>query len=224
MIVLLKLGLSALFGLVIGFDREVKKKPLGLKTCLVLAVSSCLLTIVSIQSAYDFPKNEHTMMDPLRLAAQIVSGVGFIGAGVILKRSNDVISGLTTAAMIWGASGIGIAIGAGFYREASAALIIILIGVDVIPRLLKKLGPAALRHKELNVSFTFQEMDHYDAIIQGLKERHILVRATKLYDLDETQMRMEVVVQVNEHRSMGEVYRSIRSIDQIAKLDIRSFI
>ena len=66
-------------------------------------------------------------MDPLRLAAQIVSGIGFLGAGVILRRGNDSITGLTTAAMIWGAAGIGIAVGAGFYMDATLAVVIIVL-------------------------------------------------------------------------------------------------
>ncbi len=76
-----------------------------------------LLTIVSIHSVQKYAVQGLTNMDPMRLAAQIVSGVGFIGAGVILRRSNDMISGLTTAAMVWAASALGIASGAGFYTE-----------------------------------------------------------------------------------------------------------
>ncbi len=99
---LLKLGLSAILGFAIGLERELKRKPLGLKTCLVISIISCLLTIVSIKAAYNLPHTDHMNMDPLRLAAQIVSGIGFLGAGVILRRGNDSIAGLTTAAMIWG--------------------------------------------------------------------------------------------------------------------------
>src|SRR3954465_11386134 len=79
--ILIKLGISAVFGLIIGLERELKRKPVGLKTSLVISVVSCLLTIVSIQSAYMFPNtnNVRITMDPLRLAAQIVSGIGFLG-------------------------------------------------------------------------------------------------------------------------------------------------
>lgn len=88
---IIKLMISAFFGLIIGIERELKKKPLGLKTSLVISIISCLITIVSIESAYVFPGNDATeiRMDPLRLAAQIVSGIGFLGAGVILRRDND---------------------------------------------------------------------------------------------------------------------------------------
>jgi putative Mg2+ transporter-C (MgtC) family protein len=120
---ILKLGISAVLGLIIGLERELKRKPVGLKTSLVMSIVSCILTIVSIESAYLFEKASNITMDPLRLAAQIVSGIGFLGAGVILRRENDSISGLTTAALIWGAAGIGITVGAGFYTEAVIAVI-----------------------------------------------------------------------------------------------------
>ena len=102
---------------------------MGLKTSLVIATFSCLLTIISIETAYSTPAREdiNITMDPLRLAAQIVSGIGFLGAGVILRRGNDSITGLTTAAMIWGAAGIGIAVGAGFYMDATLAVVIIVL-------------------------------------------------------------------------------------------------
>ena len=88
------------------------------------------------------------MMDPLRLPAQIISGIGFIGAGVILRKSNDVISGLTTSAMIWGAAGLGVAIGAGFYKEAFVSLIFILISVEFLPWIVGKIGPNRLQEKK----------------------------------------------------------------------------
>ena len=99
----------------ISYDQSNNKKPLRLSTllnnhikveCLMsLSFIGCLVTIVSVESFFKYStEGMTTNMDPMRLAAQIVSGVGFLGAGVILRRNNDVISGLTTAAMIWAAS------------------------------------------------------------------------------------------------------------------------
>ncbi|MEG0381534.1 MAG: MgtC/SapB family protein, partial [Kurthia sp.] len=121
---LLKMVIAASLSLGIGIERELKRKPVGLKTSLVIATFSCLLTIISVQSVFEATPvpGINVTMDPLRLAAQIVSGIGFLGAGVILRRTDDSISGLTTAAMIWGAAGIGIAVGAGFYIPAIVAV------------------------------------------------------------------------------------------------------
>src|SRR5690625_96183 len=95
---LFRLFAATILGLMIGLERELKRKSLGLKTILVISIVSCLLTIVSIQSAYLFPATQaaEIRMDPMRLAAQIVSGVGFLGAGVILRRGDDTVTGLTT--------------------------------------------------------------------------------------------------------------------------------
>src|SRR5690625_960513 len=147
---LIRLLIAAILGLLMGLEREMKRKSLGLKTILVISIVSCLLTIVSIQSAYIFPASLFTeiRMDPLRLAAQIVSGVGFLGAGVILRRQDDTVSGLTTAAIVWGAAGIGIATGAGFYVEAVAVVALLLISVELIPLIIHRLGVKQLHLKE----------------------------------------------------------------------------
>ncbi|MFF2089882.1 MgtC/SapB family protein [Paenibacillus sp. NPDC058174] len=107
--------ISAILGLLIGFDRTHKHKPAGVKTYTFVTVASALITIVSIESVEVYGHmHDRTMMDPMRLTAQIVSGLGFLGAGLIMKTGFEV-KGLTSAAMILFAGGVGIGIGAGFY-------------------------------------------------------------------------------------------------------------
>jgi len=111
----IRVVVSAILGMFIGWDRSHRNKPAGLKTYMYVSVACTLITLVSIYSTkmYSSP-NSGTIMDPMRLAAQIVAGLGFLGAGVILKDGLQV-KGLTSAAMIFFAGGIGIGIGAGFY-------------------------------------------------------------------------------------------------------------
>src|SRR5699024_7613029 len=153
---IVKLIISALFGLIIGIERELKKKPLGLKTSLVISIISCLITIVSIESAYVFPCNDaiEFRMDLLRIASYIVSGFvfGVIGAWVILRSDNDRISGLMTAAMICGSAGIGIAVGAGFYIEAIVGVLLLMISVEIIPLIMTKIGPKKLWKKDVKIN------------------------------------------------------------------------
>lgn len=121
---LVRILASCVLGFCIGLNRTHKHKPAGVKTYMFVAAASTLITIVSIQSVTLYAGlREHTMMDPMRLAAQIVTGLGFIGAGVILKDGIKV-SGLTSAAMIFFAGGIGIGIGAGFYTLVIFAMIV----------------------------------------------------------------------------------------------------
>lgn len=119
-----KIILSGILGFFIGWDRTSKNKPAGLKTYTYVAVSCTLITIVSIESVKEFQHlSTNLRMDPMRLAAQIVSGLGFLGAGVILKDGLQV-KGLTSAAMIFFVGGVGIGVGAGFIGIVLCAVLI----------------------------------------------------------------------------------------------------
>ncbi|MFJ7728081.1 MgtC/SapB family protein [Neobacillus sp. NPDC097160] len=222
--ILIKLGISAIFGLIIGLERELKRKPVGLKTSLVISVVSCLLTIVSIQSAYMFPNSDEVKitMDPLRLAAQIVSGIGFLGAGVILRRGNDSISGLTTAAMIWGAAGIGIAVGAGFYLEAFAGVALLIISVELIPFLMKLFGPKQLREKEITLQLFIRDQAQIETAISFLLEKKYIIRRLRIKDLDNGDHLVQIVVAVDYREKTTEVYMAVSEIDGVKKVEIES--
>ena len=123
----LRIIISAGLGFLIGWDRSSKSKPAGIKTYTYVSVACTLITLVSIYSVdkYSIPGGG-TMMDPMRLAAQIVTGLGFLGAGVILKNGLQV-KGLTSAAMILFSGGVGIGIGAGFYSIVIFSVIVTFI-------------------------------------------------------------------------------------------------
>jgi len=105
---------ATLLGAVIGLERERHGRPAGLRTHILVALGSCLVMLLSI---YGFPEGKEG--DPGRLAAQVVSGIGFLGAGTILRDGTS-IRGLTTAASLWVVAGIGLAAGSGFYWAAAA--------------------------------------------------------------------------------------------------------
>jgi putative Mg2+ transporter-C (MgtC) family protein len=222
--VLIKLGVSAIFGLIIGLERELKRKPAGLKTSLVISVVSCLLTIVSIQSAYMFPDSGDVKitMDPLRLAAQIVSGIGFLGAGVILRRGNDSISGLTTAAMIWGAAGIGIAVGAGFFIEALAGVILLIISVELMPYLMRSFGPKQLRKKEIMLQLFIKDQHQIEKAIFFLTTKKYLIRRLKIKDLDNGDHLVQILVAVDYRELTTDVYASVSTIEGVERVEIES--
>jgi putative Mg2+ transporter-C (MgtC) family protein len=122
---ILRLLLAALLGSAIGIERERLVWAAGLRTHMLVCVGSCLIMIVS---AYGFTEviGPRVILDPSRIAAQVVSGVGFLGAGSIILR-NEVVKGLTTAASLWAVAGLGLAVGGGLYLAAGAATVIILI-------------------------------------------------------------------------------------------------
>ncbi len=222
-LILIKLGISAFLGLVIGLERELKRKPVGLKTCLVISISSCLLTIVSIESAKSFSElTGRTMMDPMRLAAQVVSGIGFLGAGVILRRSNDVISGLTTAAMIWGASGLGIASGAGFFLEAAAGALMILISVELIPMIMKWMGPKTLREKEARVRIIVPDGWNMTEMVKEIKQKQLKILNVRVKDLDNGTSKMELTLSIYEKRYTTDIYYDIKEIKGVQNVEIET--
>jgi putative Mg2+ transporter-C (MgtC) family protein len=121
-----RLILSAALGSVIGFERERLSWAAGLRTHMLVCVGSTLLMIVSAYGFADVLGNSHVVLDPSRIAAQVVSGIGFLGAGSILLRG-EIIRGLTTAASLWSVAAIGLAVGGGLYTASIAATVIILI-------------------------------------------------------------------------------------------------
>lgn len=221
---LLKLGLSTALGLIIGLEREIKRKPVGLKTSLVISIVSCLLTIVSIESAYTFPENDkiNIQMDPLRLAAQIVSGIGFLGAGVILRRGSDNISGLTTAAMIWGAAGIGVAVGAGFYWEAIAGAVLLIISVEVLPNILGFFGLKHLKDREIRLQVKVIDKDRIDYVISSIKEKRISIKNIRIKDLEDGGHLVYLLIALNYKKEPTEIYHKVSKLDGIRSVEIET--
>lgn len=121
-----KIALAALLGAILGIEREWAGKDPGLRTFTLIAMGSCLFSIVSISSAYGIPNAE-----PSRIAAQILPGIGFLGAGAIF-RSSQRIGGLTTAALMWVTAAIGMAIGFDRIHLAIATTVIALIFVRLL--------------------------------------------------------------------------------------------
>jgi len=124
--ILLRLAAAAALGSLVGFERERLLWAAGIRTHMLVCVGSCLIMIVSAYGFAGVLGQEHTVLDPSRVAAQVVSGIGFLGAGSILARG-EIIKGLTTAASIWTVAAIGLAIGGGLYFAGAASTILILI-------------------------------------------------------------------------------------------------
>lgn len=122
---------------VIGVEREVRQKSAGVRTHILVGMGSALFTLVS---AYGFSHllGDEVMLDPSRIAAQIVSGIGFIGAGVIFVRQN-IISGLTTAASIWVTAAVGMACGAGMPVIAALTVLLYVVAVTLVTAMVRKL-------------------------------------------------------------------------------------
>ncbi|MEK4743532.1 MULTISPECIES: MgtC/SapB family protein [unclassified Bacillus (in: firmicutes)] len=133
---IIRIGVAGLLGAIIGIEREIRSKEAGLKTHFLVAVGSALIMVVSKYAFSDIVFKEHMVLDPSRIAAQVVSGVGFLGAGTIIIQK-QAVKGLTTAAGLWATAGIGLAIGAGMYVVGIGAMILVLIGLEIVSRIFK---------------------------------------------------------------------------------------
>src|SRR5439155_22443931 len=123
----LRLGLAAILGAALGIERELRCKPAGLRTNMLIAIGSALFTIMSLEISRQFGGST-----PDRIAAQIVTGIGFLGGGAILRSGSDV-HGMTTAATIFVNAGIGMAAGSGAYAIAMVATLLTLVVLVLLP-------------------------------------------------------------------------------------------
>jgi putative Mg2+ transporter-C (MgtC) family protein len=137
---ILRLALAAVLGSIVGIERERLQWAAGLRTHMLVSVGSCLFMIVSAFGFAEALKQQNVNLDPSRIAAQVVSGIGFLGAGTILFRG-EIVKGLTTAASLWAVAAVGLASGSGLYVAAvstTALLLIILAGVKPLEERFRK--------------------------------------------------------------------------------------
>jgi len=153
--VILRLLLAAVFGGVIGFERESTKKPAGLRTHMLICIGSALVMLTG-QYIYE---TVAPGVDPARLGAQVVSGIGFLGIGTIIIIGRQHVRGLTTAAGLWASACMGLAIGIGFYIGAAVGGVLIFIVETVLRKLNRSISKFS---RTLNL---YIEVDHSASVI-----------------------------------------------------------
>jgi len=136
--ILIRLTLAALFGAIIGLERERKNWAAGLRTHMLVCVGSALTMMVSAYGFMDILGTKNVVLDPSRIAAQVISGIGFIGAGTILFLRQGIVRGLTTAAGLWTVAAIGLATGGGMYFAASVTTTLVIIILLILQPLEKR--------------------------------------------------------------------------------------
>ena len=134
-----RLVLAAIFGTIIGLDREYREKEAGFRTHFLVSLGSALMMIVSQYGFSEILTHDGVSLDPSRIAAQVVSGIGFIGAGTIIFN-HQIVRGLTTAASLWATAGIGLTAGAGMSWLALAATILTLVAREGLSLVFRSLG------------------------------------------------------------------------------------
>ncbi|MBK5350067.1 methyltransferase [Bacillus mycoides] len=186
---IIRIGVAGLLGAIIGIEREIRSKEAGLKTHFLVAVGSALIMVVSKYAFSDIVFEEHMALDPSRIAAQVVSGVGFLGAGTIIIQK-QAVKGLTTAAGLWATAGIGLAIGAGMYVVGIGAMILVLIGLEIVSRIFKV---QFLFPQNITVQMCINKHEAVQQILEMLQVKGIPILS---YEVETSQQETEIVYKV----------------------------
>lgn len=197
LIILVRIALSLVLGFVLGIERELYKRPAGLRTHILVCIASCLIMLVSM---YGFDEG-----DPARLASQVVSGVGFLGAGAIIRGDKD-IKGITTAATVWISAMIGLACGNGFYFGAIIVTVFALIILTILRRLEMKIASSS-KYKT-KVYMILKEQDNMMMDIRScLQEGNLLVRDidSKSIIVDDVKA-MKIVISFESDSNLNNLY------------------
>ena len=214
---LMQLGLAALLSGIIGFEREHSHRPAGFRTHILVAVGSALVMTTSFFIFEQF--KGQTNMDPARLGAQVISGIGFLGAGTILREGFSV-KGLTTAASLWAVSCIGLAVGAGFYEGAVVGTIVIFITLNLLKKVIIRGGTGKTLYIELyDIARLAPEIG---SIIQrfgaNMHSLEILYAGEDSRRKKEDTVVLKVLVYIKKEHSLALILEAIRDLDGIMDL------
>ena len=197
----IRLVLASLFGAMIGLERELRAKEAGTRTHFLVAMGSALFTILS-QYGFDAALKDYASFasfDPSRIAAQVVTGIGFIGAGTIIFQKH-VVRGLTTAAGLWVTSAIGMTVGAGLYTLALASTILVLLCMEALNFVARRFGM-----KRLMVTFSTEDHATVRQILQQLQDNGVDFDSYEMHrdqqaDGQQYQVTLELKIKRNNYR------------------------
>ena len=212
-----RLLLALIAGALVGLERESHAKPAGFRTYIVICVASCLLMLLSIyipQEFFDFKNG-----DPGRIASQVVTGIGFLGAGAII-RFGVTVKGMTSAATIWAVAAIGMALGCGFYLPAAVAVLITLFTLHILEIFEEKyLGWKFYKKLTIVCSRKPGVLDELKAIMQ----KHNL----KIFDWsmeerkDEEKITYSIITRLSETMEPNKLFDDFRKTDGVLRIKVR---
>jgi putative Mg2+ transporter-C (MgtC) family protein len=213
----LRLGLGFIAGAIMGVERASSRQVAGLRTHILIALGATLLMILSIWLPQELTNLERG--DPGRIAAQVVSGIGFLGAGAILRLGNNV-RGLTTAASLWFVAAVGLAIGAGMFLAAGIAEVMSLVTLMFIGRLERKIFPSE-RFKTLEISYKTGRPNFSEA------QEKIRSAKIRIQSMDVVQgsmnkpTKLRLLVSIPTTVDIASIAQELKSLDNITKVEIK---
>lgn len=208
-IAVFRLLLAALIGGILGIERTRKLRPAGLRTYMLVCIGACTVMTIGLLLFERYGK----AFDPARMAAQVVSGIGFIGAGTIIVTSKHKIKGLTTAAGLWAAAGLGIAIGCGFYLVSVSVFVVLLVTMLLADKLELILYR---RLRRLNIALVISSLDKMKHISSSMETHGVLLTSVEFTEsLNNDVDTLTCVARLKNKMTHDEVIRMLYSIDGI---------
>ena len=209
---ILRLLLAGIMGAVIGLDREYRAKEAGYRTHFLVSLGSALIMIVSQHGFGEILDTPNVNLDPSRIASQVVTGIGFIGAGTIILHK-QIVRGLTTAAGIWAPSGIGLAIGAGMYTLGISATILTLIGLEVLSFLFKSVGM-----KSSAVEFSTESKETLNQLVKKFNSKDFMIVS---FQMDERRVseaisyHVTMVIKSKKNNNEGTLLAQLQDFEDV---------
>ncbi len=222
----LRIIAALLLGFAIGLEREMTNKYAGLRTNILVCLGACIFTIISI---YGFPMvsvtgSEFGTRDTARVAAQVVTGIGFIGGGTVLRHGATVF-GLTTAATLWVSAAIGMACGAGMYGLAITSTIlsiIVLVSVRFFEKNVLTTSTKNTKRLKINISCSNEKSNEiYDYVIEN--STHLREISKKLNKQDENLTKIVVILDFVGKKPIQSLYKTYQKLDGVESISIQEF-
>lgn len=209
---ILRLFIAGILGSIIGLDREYRAKEAGYRTHFLVSLGSALIMIVSQHGFGEILDMPNVNLDPSRIASQVVTGIGFIGAGTIILHK-QIVRGLTTAAGVWATSGIGLAVGAGMYELGISATILTLVGLEVLSFLFKSVGM-----KSSLVEFSTESKDVLNRITRLFHSKNFLIVSFQMSEKrvgESILYHVTMVIKLKKSNDEGTLLTLLQEFDDV---------
>jgi putative Mg2+ transporter-C (MgtC) family protein len=219
-VVVIRLIASCILGGVVGYERQSRNKAAGLRTHILVSLGACLVMLLSQMIYYNV--QGLTNADPARLAAQVISGIGFLGAGSIMaNRQGFTVTGLTTAASLWVVAAIGLSVGAGYWVAAGVTTLLVYLTLTALGRLerrIKACSPTACPHEYLITAL--DRPGQIGKIGAYFGEAGVSIRNIHIESEDEKQHRLDVAVSIEapSHITASQMLSGLLAIEGIVSV------
>ena len=215
--IIIRILVGAVLGAVVGYERERQDQPAGLRTHMILVIGATLAMVLSVNLGYLFAR-PGTPADPARLAAQVISGIGFLGAGAIL-RYGFTVKGLTTATSLWTMAIVGMAVGAGYYLVGvvtTALMLVVLALLNVIEN--RFVRTSVSRFISIEASYHEGLVKSVRKIVQEFSDDLVSLNIQK--HVKDKRLRIQIVARVSPGQDLEDLIEALSDVDGVRNLKV----